>query len=796
MPSRIRIGNRVSGAVGDFIDPPACEGDGRKRRRRERCHGVVLGLADKRGKWFVLWENEDEPKIECGNHLKDEGKSDISDEALQRLQIRHKIRRVSTTSSAPASAPASQQPAERPTSEREQRTPPNSAPGDEESDDDIDGDAIPYEDEHDREINALTMDADDAARHSAKVAAYEAEKDALIGKKVKVGQGSQMIEWTVRKDVDFDEVDPGSRPNVEYRRVGVQGFDFSKLDAGTTGDRKRLNLLRLLIHLWPGDWRLQLQRINQKIKEYNEQLKKKRNRNGNRVHLVKTMSEREFWYFWGLILAARVHGRKGELWDRKDPEGIRQRVDYSHILKEYRFDELKKFVPFMWARPELQDSDPWWQYSLAVKEFNENRSKKLLTSRKLVPDELMSALRPRTTKTGNLPNLSHISRKPEDMGTEYKVVACGKTTMLRFLEIQRGKQPMREAQYASQFGVQAACTMRLAQNARRLPGIFFGARPVEQIFYADSWFTCVKAAIQLRSMLQVHMAGVVKKSHARYPLKFLEETMKDWPSGSHLVLEGHPQDDFVSLIAVGHKYSSKKVICFLFTKGAGRTVTSCIYEATWKDANLNTRSRRIPRPEIMFDYFDKCNIVDMHNQARQFELRLEKQWVTEDGFFRNETTMFGVNVTDGWKAYRFHINQSHRHKFIEIEDFASILAEDCFSNDFSPIREEDIVINIDVEMQESAGGAATSKISQEVLQLKVAAEHIAKRTTRQEKNTKKSGVSGLRAKRSKCRVCHAKTPHFCAACGEDYWICCPDTGRNCLETHRAEVFQGKRDGTD
>ena len=35
----------------------------------------------------------------------------------------------------------------------------------------------------------------------------------------------------------------------------------------------------------------------------------------------------------------------------------------------------------------------------------------------------MSAFRPQTRKTGNLPHLSFIMRKPEDLGTEFKVTA-------------------------------------------------------------------------------------------------------------------------------------------------------------------------------------------------------------------------------------------------------------------------------------------------------------------------------------------------------------------------------------
>ena len=39
----------------------------------------------------------------------------------------------------------------------------------------------------------------------------------------------------------------------------------------------------------------------------------------------------------------------------------------------------------------------------------------------------MSAWRPRKDKTGGLPNISFILRKPEPLGTEFKSMACSLT---------------------------------------------------------------------------------------------------------------------------------------------------------------------------------------------------------------------------------------------------------------------------------------------------------------------------------------------------------------------------------
>ena len=64
---------------------------------------------------------------------------------------------------------------------------------------------------------------------------------------------------------------------------------------------------------------------------------------------------------------------------------------------------------------------------LMVDGFNTNRHDWVAASGRKVLDESMSAWRPQTTKTGGLPHLSFILRKPEPLGTEFKTIACAVT---------------------------------------------------------------------------------------------------------------------------------------------------------------------------------------------------------------------------------------------------------------------------------------------------------------------------------------------------------------------------------
>jgi len=76
-------------------------------------------------------------------------------------------------------------------------------------------------------------------------------------------------------------------------------------------------------------------------------------------------------------------------------------------------------------------------------------------------------------------------------------------------------------------------------------------------------------------------------------------------------------------------------------------------------------------------------VIDVLNQSRQSDLKLEKHWITQDGYFRLATTLLGITVTDAWRGYQWHLDKTHRHKELSIVEFADILAFDCFENQFS-----------------------------------------------------------------------------------------------------------------
>jgi hypothetical protein len=652
-------------------------------------------------------------------------------------------------------------------------------------------------------------------RHARKWTSYETAKAALLDDEVEVGTGARKITWKVIDDIKAKDIHP-SVSESEFPDVGICDFDFSTAHptSNTSGTwrnpkkykkakKKRINFLALLIHLWPGKWEDQLERMNNRVEAYNLDQSQKKRHAGQRYKKLKEITKHEFWVFFGLMVSARVHGRHGQLWDDEDvePEGIEQPINLGHHMLKYRFDEIKKFVPYMWERPELKETDPWWMCSLMQEQFNENRKRTVMASFQKVLDELMSAFRPQTRKNGDLPNLSWIPRKPEPLGAEFKAICCAITAIMLWIELQRGREGMRASDYAAASGVTAACTMRGARDSKRYVGDDDEADPKE-VFFGDSWFSSVESVCQLWNRFNCRYAGILKTNHSRFPKAWIERTMKDWPAGSHIVLEGEAtREGGVGLIAIGYKYNSRKSLCFICHKDAGATECTDFYEAKWKDRNGNTESRRVPRPDIMGRYFRVCNRVDMHNHARQSLLALEKHWVTMTGYFRIITTIFGICVTDCWKAYRYHLNKQHRHKDMEMKDFASALAHDMLYNAFDKSRGEDRVLVIDSgrgemqSMMSSLGQSPQSGADGNTMRTASTASSELIVVAARERGVAKHGelepISGMeknrdqgRGKRKRCSIsiCAKKSRWQCKECGAPL---CHEG--DCISIHQGKV---------
>jgi hypothetical protein len=200
--------------------------------------------------------------------------------------------------------------------------------------------------------------------------------------------------------------------------------------------------------LWPGDEKEQLKKMNEMLS-----LESKDRHAASKQAKTKPITLHEYYTFFGLLIVNRtLSDRQGEaMWSHRQDEDTRMRstvssFNPSQYMSLKRFQEIKRVLPYIFADQNRKaNDDPWWQIASAFDQFNENRCLTLAGSNICPMDESMSAFRPRTTKTGNLPHLSFVLRKPENLGTEMKNSACGRTQIMRYLQLCRKKTDRSEA---------------------------------------------------------------------------------------------------------------------------------------------------------------------------------------------------------------------------------------------------------------------------------------------------------------------------------------------------------------
>ena len=510
-----------------------------------------------------------------------------------------------------------------------------------------------------------------------KLACSICKKEEMIQKKTTAvkGEGAAAVTWTVRDDVLINS----TVKEELWKQVGVKGFNFRNKPIKADGNNNRANFLHLLQYLWLGLWKNQIKRMNKKIKIYNNQPSLYRRQ---KIHLV---IEREFWKFFGILLVARLEGIPGgNLWKNGSQTERYKRVPNleKYVMNQYRFKEIKRYLVHAWENEELKEKgDSWWMVSQLIDDFNSNKKSTVWGSNDKLADEIMSVFWPQTTKTGNLPHLLFIHRKPEDLGTELKAICDAIAGIMIAVEIQQARKydwPMKYMAEAKGRKT-AACSLRLMEapcKRSQVIGVLHDAliknqeasnvirndNPTDDCFLGDSWFGSIPTALTLKKNVAYKKDSilVVKTGHARYPKKFIKDTMNDWLGGTHIVLEAIVED--VKLFTIVYKYSSKKCLCFLITEGGSHTEAGEPYRAKYIDNNGNSCFRDVPRPQCCSKYFRSSNKIDVHNQQRQKELRLEKHWVTEDGYFRLITTVFRIGIVDLWRSYDHHLPSKHCHK--------------------------------------------------------------------------------------------------------------------------------------
>ncbi|CAB9527834.1 unknown protein [Seminavis robusta] len=510
-----------------------------------------------------------------------------------------------------------------------------------------------------------------------------------------------------------EDSEPDSEEMEDYDTIGLVGFDFTrfseqKIEETIDTLAYEYPFMKLLQYMWPGNPKEQVVLMNKAIDVENEDRKKKKRQ------LVKPVTEHEYWKFIGVLISAAAFRLGGhQLWEKESGRlhwTVTDPIDLGckgqGIMPFYRFKDLKSMFPSAFQDMDAKEKkDPWSMVRGILNGYNDKRARVIAASIRKIMDESMSAYKPQTTKTGNIPHLSYIDRKPEPLGTELKTVACSKTGVIIYAEIQEGAIAMNKKRHAK-LGGTISCSIRLAEDSlycgSKLPSRQEAkARQAPECFKGDSWFTSVPVAEWMSEHGHAY-SGAMKTNTRLFPNKEIEEKMEQWPSGSYLVLECHTPNGH-DLIAIGYRYNRKKTLLFLATKNAGSTKPGRPYTAKFADSLGTIQERLVPRPAVLSEYFNDSNVIDTHNHVRQGELKLEKRWVTHDGWFRIATTIIGMTITDCWKLIK-HSGPDYL-KETTIVQFADMLAADLIRNNVpdKPPTGNGLYINVDGPPAEIGG---------------------------------------------------------------------------------------------
>lgn len=323
---------------------------------------------------------------------------------------------------------------------------------------------------------------------------------------------------------------------------------------------------------------------------------------------------------------------------------------------------------------------------------------------------------------------------------------------------------MRDKKYSANHGGTAGCTLRMVEetqySGQKFPSRQHAKEDNKREYYkGDSWFSSVRLAEEMDARQHAY-CGTVKTSSKYFPKDELEAMMADFPSGASLVMEcttprGH------DLLAIGYKYNSRKVLLFVSTKTAGSTELGEPYIAKFNDKSGNVCQRPVDRLDLISKYFGDSNVIDSHNQTRQGTLKLEKRWVTQDCWFRLNTSLIGMTTTDCWLAYK-HGTKTTPTIFEFADRLAADLIRNKLSDDPDALEHQNIggvelgpPLTVDVS---GAGVEVAAAISPMTIDSTI--ESLAK-DHKKTKNTERQPSGRIR--RRVCRVdgCNKETPYRC-----------------------------------
>jgi hypothetical protein len=380
---------------------------------------------------------------------------------------------------------------------------------------------------------------------------------------------------------------------------------------------------------------------------------------------VQPVTAESFWRFIGIIYGFTTlpAGSINKYWRTEAAIICSPAHDFAKNLgmTQRRWWGIFSMLQF-WAPAEANaQPDPWRRVRYLIEAFNDHYAVAFAPGHKITVDESMSRWLGYDHSIGSPPSKTKMKSKPEGVGFMIKTAADSASRVIIRLDLQETTDLMKKKEFFSPtVPLHTACTLRLVRPWRGTNRIVLG----------DSWFASVSTATELlRSGL--YFVGLVKSNSSGFPKGWLQmhAFSDDSPRGAVQVLHSDirlaegatPQ----RMIALGWNEPKKRHGKSLKPKVFVATATSGAPETPWtRPRNVRTESGyewtsiAVPQPQLVKEYFEAANAIDVANQYRQFSLNIETVWKTQNWPLRLFQTVLGVIMTNAFLAYRYFQGRS------------------------------------------------------------------------------------------------------------------------------------------
>jgi hypothetical protein len=174
---------------------------------------------------------------------------------------------------------------------------------------------------------------------------------------------------------------------------------------------------------------------------------------------------------------------------------------------------------------------------------------------------------------------------------------------------------------------------------------------MKRLLVGDSWFVGHATAKALLEKPGVHFVGSVKTAHSGHPIYQLRWDLSKTERGDHVMHELEGEEHVHAVGWNDHHFKT-----FITTGSVSAAGTNAKRERQTDEGQ--TLCKKVKRPKLMQDHHEARGQVDLHDNSRQGQLRLEKFWRTHKLNSRVTTSILSSSMVDAFRAWERHFPPS------------------------------------------------------------------------------------------------------------------------------------------